>query len=83
MYSELLAAILKTDGGKIIGAKTKGIAAELKQFMLGGTSSILLTTGFFFQNENKVSGQSVQPDVKLKRQEFVNILERAITLARK
>jgi len=86
LYSELLAVLFREyckDNVTIIGSKTRGFIADLKQFSLDDGSSILLTHGLFLLKEKELAKRSFIPDIKINRKKAKNIIKTAADILQK
>lgn len=80
MYGELLAALFKEYGKgnvTLMGTKTRGLIAKIKQFPLHDGSSIILTEGIFLLNGKNPANTGVTPNVKVKEKDSAKIIDRA------
>ncbi|MGD2087428.1 MAG: S41 family peptidase [Candidatus Aminicenantes bacterium] len=83
MYGELLAALFKEyarENVTLMGAKTRGLIAGIKQFPLSDGSSILLTRGIFLLKGKNPANTGVSPDVKVKEKDSAAIIDRAVAV---
>lgn len=86
MYAELLAALFRNSGApgqrpaSLVGTKTQGFVAKLKQIQMEDGSSILLTEGFFLLDGKPTASDGVNPDILIKDDEAGKIMDECISL---
>lgn len=86
MYGELLANLFKISRPPnnpdvtLVGIETNGFISKLKQVPLKDGSSILLPEGLFLLNGMNPGKSTVEPDVKIKNEDFAAIIDRSISI---